>query len=138
MLTPPDLFEAIDPDANYFSHFQNSIQSNFVSVDEFIEIFNDNSIMFNLLNYNVRSFYKNSQFILPIIEKSNPEAVVFYQKRGLLMIIKHLFQISLLITQLDQIASMVEFQFLLVVGIFRVRFQNLVMPTAKLKFVLLK
>ena len=72
----PDLFEAIDPDANYFSHFQNSIQSNYVSVDEFIEIFNENSIMFNLLTYNVRSFHTNSQFMLPIIKRSNLQAVV--------------------------------------------------------------
>lgn len=67
----------IDPDLNYLNDFQNSLTCNSVSVDEFCtQVQDSNSNMFSFISYNVRSFYANAKYILPVIERSDPHAVV--------------------------------------------------------------
>ena len=69
--------DTIDPDLNYLEDFQSSLSCNNLSVDEFCTQISDNNMnMFSFINYNVRSFRANDKYILPIIEKSNPHAIV--------------------------------------------------------------
>ena len=51
---PNDINDNIDPDLNYHD-FMNTIQSDYVTIDETISIFND-SHMYSLMNYNITSF----------------------------------------------------------------------------------
>ena len=68
--------DTFDPDLNYLSEFQNSISCNSLSADDFCMQLNDNTNMFNIVNYNVRSFRTNIEYFLPLIEKSNIYALV--------------------------------------------------------------
>ena len=67
-------FEAIDPDLNYFSDLHNS-PCTLHSVEEYALISQDNNFL-NILNYNIRSFHRNSNLFLPIIGNSKPHILV--------------------------------------------------------------
>ena len=69
-----DSFEAIDPDLNYFTDSFDSPCS-LVSVEEYVSISRSKKFM-NILNYNIRSFYQNSNFFLPIVELAMPHVLV--------------------------------------------------------------
>ena len=69
-----DSFEAIDPDLNYFTDSFDSPCS-LVSVEEYVSISRSKNFM-NILNYNIRSFYQNSNFFLPIVELAMPHVLV--------------------------------------------------------------
>ena len=73
----PNILENFDPEINYLDDFQNSIQCNEFSVQEFSDTLkNCNNCMLNIVNFNVRSFGGNKNYFLPIIENAMPEVFV--------------------------------------------------------------
>ena len=69
-----ELFEAIDPDLNYFPDSLNS-PCTLHTVEEYVLLSRDKNFM-NVLNYNIRSFYSNSNTFLPIVDISKPHVLV--------------------------------------------------------------
>ena len=69
-----DTFEAIDPDLNYFTDSFNSLCT-IHTVEEYVSKSRDKNFL-NILNYNIRSFYQNSNLFLPIVELSMPHILV--------------------------------------------------------------
>ena len=67
-------FEAIDPDLNYFSDSLD-LPCSLHSIEEYSLLSRDKNFM-NILNYNVRSFYRNSSTFLPLIDVSKPHVLV--------------------------------------------------------------
>ena len=67
--------DIIDPDLNYFSELQN-INCNRMTVNEAINCFNSDRNLFNVLNYNIRSFYSNSQNFLPLLDDTRVHALI--------------------------------------------------------------
>ena len=62
---PLDFSEALDPDVNYNENGENLIESEYYTVEETANIFN-NLNMHGLINYNIRSFRNNIFFLFHI------------------------------------------------------------------------
>ena len=71
-----NVFDSIDPDIHYVHDFQNSINSNYYPVDQFLDQVNKNSDKLTIVNYNIRSFRKNADTFLPILQKCCPQVLV--------------------------------------------------------------
>ena len=77
-----DYNEFLDPDTNYFNHFYDNMlsanQSEYISIDDYNKLCDENVNSFKILSYNIRSFSANSDTFLSSLtsENSFPEALV--------------------------------------------------------------
>ena len=72
-----DILDAVDPDSNFLQEFENSAQSKYYTLSDFSSQFSSSpGNMINILNYNIRSFGKNMDCFLPIIDNNRPQALV--------------------------------------------------------------
>ena len=65
----------IDPDLNC-AELINAINSNYYSVEEFQTLMNTSDKMFNIINYNIRSFYQNSDSFLSLFCNNLPQVFI--------------------------------------------------------------
>ena len=71
-----DYLDDYDPEIHYSYDFENSIHSNYYSVDQYQSCSEKNSNMFAILNYNIRSFHKNINAFIPVFHENLPAALV--------------------------------------------------------------
>ena len=71
-----DSLDSIDPEINYLQSFEENMQSDYISTDQFNYELISARDMCTILNYNIRSFHRNSDAFLPIIDKSMPHIIV--------------------------------------------------------------
>ena len=70
-----EIFENIDPDNNLFNNF--SSQSEFISIQNYNELFLDKTKFLTVMAYNIRSFNSNSDLFFSIFDgKSLPDILV--------------------------------------------------------------
>ena len=66
--------EAVDPELNY-NELQNLTHSSYFSTQEFLNLTKSND-MLKIINYNIRSFQKNSDVFLPLMHASEPHVLI--------------------------------------------------------------
>ena len=75
MVNESDFYDALDPDINYHECNENQIHSEYFTIDETRDIF-ENSNMNSLINYNIRSFASNLRYFSHIVEECKPKILV--------------------------------------------------------------
>ena len=86
-----DLLTDVDPDDNFFlhqlDHTSTENESKYISVENFAESCRNSVDSITIINFNIRSFYANSDSLFSLLDNSNWPDIFILLKRGLGMII---------------------------------------------------